>query len=358
MITEGRRFAAWLEVLRFCANAFSYIEDFRRLPVEIQMCLIWAHGDRLFRILSNIGVDEEWIRINFGSWSTRSSAEIAFADDAFTKDIVYPRRLSALGFALASVSYASEDGVLLDDKLKNEISKFIGSNPSRLLLIMRDLRFTPDALGSILRHDGRASWLSVFTSALQNEISPTELRPQLVTAIENIRSGQADFSEWVFVRGILFDDPVPGELMASLCEALLATNLVFLHRRNPDAAIIAAIVSAQHAGRLGKDVLDHVRGQLIALAQTISKLNEEHSEDIERAREALISAVFYLYSLTNPDESGSRFEEIARLLEELTQYWPAFLEKSRSFIERLVEGLPNKDSRWLWKLQIKLRALQ
>jgi hypothetical protein len=258
----------------------------------------------------------------------------------------------------ASVSYASEDGALLDDALKNAISLFIESDRLRLFVIMRDLSLTPDALGSILRYDGRASWLSVFTSALQNEISPSELRSHLVSAIEGIRSGQAELAEWVFVRGTLSDDPVPDELTASLREALLATNFVFLHEKNPHAAILAAIVSTQHAGRLGKDVVDHVRGQLVALVQTMAKEKKESSENIEHARETLVSATFYLYSLIDLDGTGRRIEEIARLLEELAHYWPAFLENSHSFIERLVEGLPNKDSRWLWKLQIKLRTLR
>src|SRR5262245_10630043 len=44
---------AWREVLRVCANELAHVEAFRRLPAEVRLALVWAHGDRVFRILAN-----------------------------------------------------------------------------------------------------------------------------------------------------------------------------------------------------------------------------------------------------------------------------------------------------------------
>jgi hypothetical protein len=55
-------------------------------------------------------------------------------------------------------------------------------------------------------------------------------------------------------------------------KAILATDLIALYHHDPHAAILATMSTAQHASRLGADVLDHIRGQLIALASAMNKI--------------------------------------------------------------------------------------
>jgi hypothetical protein len=73
-------------------------------------------------------------------------------------------------------------------------------------------------------------------------------------------------------------------------------------------------------------------------------------------QDALLSATLYLYSQGDSNEER-RLSEVAKLADDLVQQWPSLLDKCQGLVNRLVEGLPNKDSRWFWQLQVKLRAL-
>ena len=65
-----------------------------------------------------LGVEVPWIREHFEHGSYRLPSEIAFADDTYSMDVTYPRRIEPSGFALAAVAYASLDNSsLLDDPL-------------------------------------------------------------------------------------------------------------------------------------------------------------------------------------------------------------------------------------------------
>lgn len=352
----GSRFGAWLKVLCVFANDLCYVEAFRQMPVSIRLCVVWSHADRLFRILANASADIDWIRDDFGNWSARLPAEVGFAEEAYTTDVAHPRQISGLKFALAGCAYVSEQGSLLDEDLRKIISEFVEAQPAHIVEIMRDLSLNPDALESILRHDGHAAWLSVFTPGLQERLSLATLRPQIVAAIDAIRSGQADLAEWFALNAIVHEAPFPGDLVPALREALLRTDLALLHRKNSHAGLLAAIVSAQHAGRLDHDVIDHMRAQLVALAKTWSQDLSRPASEVEHAGGVLLSAAFYLFSRAETDGSVRRYACVAQLLDEMVKQWPTLLDRSQLLVDRLIEGLPNADARWLWQLQVKLRA--
>jgi hypothetical protein len=93
--SRRNRFRAWVAVLRFCANDFSYIEDFRRLSVQMRLSVAWAHGDRLFRILANLGIDNEWIRDHFENSSAKALKGLTQASQDNLKRGFYIFRLEA-----------------------------------------------------------------------------------------------------------------------------------------------------------------------------------------------------------------------------------------------------------------------
>jgi hypothetical protein len=346
--SRGNRFRAWVAVLRFCANDFSYIEDFRRLSVQMRLSVAWAHGDRLFRILANLGIDNEWIRDHFENSSAKLATEIAFADDAYTTDVAHPNRLSSLSFALSSISYASQFGHFLNDDLKEEFSRDIENRADGFLALAYDVSLAPDSMTSYFMRNQRPTWLSVLTPALQESLSPAELRSQVTAALTGISEGQQEL--FGVLQVIVRDHPVPPDLAPSLAQALLAADFANLQKTNPQSAYITAAFAARHAGRLDPAVLEHVRAQLIILARAQNSTGDDNDNTFASM---LFSAVFNLYG---DSERDSRFAEISRLIEELVAVWPAAASPCRQLVERLITHLPNRDSRWLWPLKIKLCA--
>ena len=356
--SESIRSAAWLEVLRVCANEFSYAEAFRRLPVDIRLCITWAHADRVYRILTNTGVDAGWTEKHFDTWSSRLPSELAFADDGYATDLASPRRVVPLHITLAGCGYVFGDGELLNESFRAIVSQFVQNDPTRCLTVMRDLTLSPNVLNCILCRDGRSEWLSVLTDELRQQVHPEVLRAQVAAAANAIRSQTAGRTEWGLMHAVVADDPVPSDLLECLQEGLLMLDLSALHEKDRTAALLAATWSAKHASVFGSDAVSHVRSQLISLAtvrnQECLKLGPANVD--REAQTTLLSAAFYLYGRLEPREGSGRFKEIAELLDSLVDCWPLLVDECHQLIERLVDGLPNRESRWLWRLQIKLRA--
>jgi hypothetical protein len=302
-------------------------------------------------------VEASWILEHFEHGSYRLPSEIVFADGTYSLDVAYPRRIEPSGFALAAVAYASlGNSSLLDDPLKSALCQLIENDASSLLPLMRDLQLASDALGSILRRDGYAGWLRVLTPELSARFAPEVLRAQASAAIEGIQSRSAGLSEWMAVHTILHDHPAPATLSGGLRAGILAIDLVQLRVTNAHAALIAATFASQHAGRLGQDVVTHVRQQLLSLAAAIAEERGRSPEEVESVQQVLLSAAFYLYGHPVATEGESRFFWIGGLLSDLVDRCPGLVEGCQYLVDRLVDGLPNADSRWLWRLQVQLRA--
>ena len=78
--------------------------------------------------------------------------------------------------------------------------------------------------------------------------------------------------------------------------------------------------------------------------------------DVEESGQMLLSAVMCLYCKSDSSGGGGRFAKIGELLDSVIDRWPALIEQGHRFVETLIDGLPNSESRWLWRLQVKLRA--
>jgi tetratricopeptide (TPR) repeat protein len=353
------RVEAWLEVLRLYGNDLCHVEAFRRLPTDVRLCVVWAHGDRVFRIIANAGASMEWVRDHFGHWSSRLPAEIAFTDSEYATDVSNPKRLDETAFTLSGVAYAFGFGADLTDQLISIVSQFVESDPSKLIAVMRDFGLAPDALGSISRYEGQTAALLALSPDLRERFAPATLMPQVVAAIDRIQSGEAELTEWGVLNAVVHDYALPEDVAPRLRDAILRVDFVRLHKGSSAAALLAAIFAAQHAGRLGVDVARHIRSQLLALVGAWREMPSASAKEVEQAANVLISAAFYLVDRSEGDsQEGNRFGAIAQLLDEMVQSWPALVERCQFLIDKLVDGLPNADSRWLWQFQVKLRAMR
>jgi tetratricopeptide (TPR) repeat protein len=342
---------AWREVLRVCASELGHVEAFRQLPVDVRLCLVWAHGDRIFRILANANANEEWIRDKFGGWSSRLPAEIAFADAAYLAEASHPQHVDLLSFALAAIAYVlGENNV--DDALRVEVSRFIESEPARLLALLQQPGLRTDSLESILCTRALPARLALLTPPLAERVGPTTLMSQVAAALDATASGQTK-EPWLVLRAILNDQEVPSEFIDRVRLALSSMNLTAIYRQEKGIAIIAAVFASQQAPYLGGDVVSRVREQLIALTREVGA--EAAAE--EHVVQALLSCPIYIYSRADTDQ-GSRFAHIAQLFEEMAALWPRLMDRMQYLVDRLVEGLPNHHARSLWALQVKLRALR
>lgn len=343
---------AWREVLRECANEWAHVEAFRRLPADVRLAVVWAHGDRIYRILVNGHASEEWVRDEFGRWSDRLPAQVAFADAAYLDEACHPKNIDLLPFALDAASYAF-GSTRADATFCSEVSAWIEADPVRLLALLQQAGLRPDSLDSVLGPSAAPPRLRLLTTDLGDRVKPETLFAQVEAALAVIPSGESR-QAWVVLRAVINDQVLPDALVDGVRAALSSLDLAALSRDDAQVATTAAVFAAQHAARIGPDCVDLVGAELVRLA---SELGQAAVRD-ERVLQSLLSCPFYLFEEAAPAEAGSRFKRIADLLEEFIHVCPAIRDRAQYLLDRLVEGLPNEHARLLWALQVKLRALR
>jgi len=346
---DGTRAKAWLAILRFYSNEMPFSAEFQQASIEHRLCAVWLHSDRIFRTLANAGVDEVWISDHFKRSENRLPEEIVFADRAYSADIAHPRRVTWTGLLLAGIAYALQ-GSALDSSLQEEISQYLAADIRRMMELMRDTSLGTDATTSFLRFEGAAAWLSVLNTEDSENLSPRALRSLVSQALDRVADG--DQQQIAVAHAVIFDQQVPDELAPSLQRAILSLDLVSLKATNPQAAPLAAVFAAQHAGRIGEEIVAHVRSQLVLLAAAWAGDLDENSP---KNSIFLLSAAYYLYADL---EEKERFPAVVKLIEEMVDKWPKSAEGFLEAVDRLAEGLSNSESRLFWPLQVKLRAIR
>jgi hypothetical protein len=156
---------------------------------------------------------------------------------------------------------------------------------------------------------------------------------------------------WLALQAVIGDLPVPTELSEDIRQALLRADFLKLYETNPKIGIIAIAFAAQHAGHFNREVVDQTRAWLLEFA---SAFHLKRFDADERIKGQFLSAAFYLYSR---GASSDRYREIAGLLSETIQRWSEIAPYAKRMVDRLVDEIPNSDSRHFWKLQVELRAL-
>jgi len=136
-----------------------------------------------------------------------------------------------------------------------------------------------------------------------------------------------------------------------LLTPLIVTRSIGL--RSKDAGWLAAATAAKQAHRFGTDSVDHVRSQLLALSTFLAS---RQNPDMKLG-ELLLSAAFELFVRDGTLSSDERLNSTVRILEDVVMRWPALAGRCKKFVDSMVDDLPSIQSRVLWPLAVKLRAI-
>jgi hypothetical protein len=344
---------AWHEILKSVADELWYAKGFREFPNHIRLAIIWAHADRLFRIMMQAAVPPEWIRDHFNQMVLRLSPEVVGGEEIYITDVANPDRVEEWPLTLSLIAYASNNGRIIDDSMIDVLSERSISERPNILTLFTDLTLSPDAMESFLRSEGNVNWNSILAPSLLKNIVPSRDLSNLGDAVAHVGSGDEN-DGWLTLQAVIRDQSIPTELKDAIRKTLLEIDLVSLFEKNPNIATIALAFATQHAAHLGLDVIERVRKELVALAETIAQKAPPEPGEGPDLHGAIVSAAFYLYSRGGGD---NRYEMIAALLEDLVARWPGLAGHCKKMVDMLVDGLPNGESRLLWRLQVKLRAI-
>jgi hypothetical protein len=149
---------------------------------------------------------------------------------------------------------------------------------------------------------------------------------------------------------------ISSSLILSNDRSINGTFIYYRHlfEKNPSLGIVALGFATQHAAHLGVDILERVRKELLVVAGAFARNESLEPRIAADLHSAVVSAAFYLYSR---GACTNRYERVAALLEELVTTWPSVVGHCKKMVDMLVDGLPNSESRLLWRLQVKMRAI-
>jgi hypothetical protein len=341
---------AWLEVLKFFAREFWYVKGFRSLDKDVRLAIVWAHADRVFRIMARVGADLAWVKTWFSEMSWKLTPEFVSGEESYITDIANPDRLEEWPLTLALIAYASESGLYLDHEIRTDLSQRCLSESGKTTSLFRDATLCPNAMESFLRPTQDSSWAAILDPTLVSNLfafGPVSNLRDLIITIDSDNGADG----WLALQAVIGDLPVPTELSEDIRQALLRADFLKLYEKNPKIGIIAIAFAAQHAGHFNREVVDKIREWLLEFA---SAFHLRRFDADERVRGQLLSAAFYLYSRGT---SGDRYREIAGLISETIERWPEIAPYAKRMVDRLVDEIPNGDSRHFWKLQVELRRL-
>jgi len=339
---------AWLEVLKYFAKEFWYVNGFRSLEKDVRLAVVWSHADRIFRVMAQARVDLEWIKTRFSGMSWKLTPEFVSGEESYVTDIANPDRLQEWPLTLALIAYSSENGLHLEPGRKAALSQRSLQEPGKMTPLLRDPSLSPNAMGSMLCPVPN-DWSGILEQQVVANISAFHSTSNLRALI-----GAGGFEDgndvWLALLAVVGDLPVPIELSEDVREALLRADFLKLYERDAKIGMLAIAFAAQHAAHFGKEAIEKVGGWLLQLAEAFHRRGESEEE----VKGQLLSAAFSLYSR---EINVDRYRQLAKVTAQIIQRWPGIASYAKIMVDRMVEEIPNGDSRHLWSLQVELRRL-
>lgn len=341
---------AMLQMLTAIERELSSHEPFPSYDNETRLVTIWSHVSRLQRIFVARHVDLNWVENNFGNDWNRLPAELFGDQSEFWRDVSHPSRVEPSRLLAALVYYATVDGTRLQSDVQEQLMRAVGITSGQFVDLLFDASHEPDSMGSILSES--SGWLSALDDdtrslclAARHPDTPKQIAEQLVKG--------GDPMLWAHLQTVVKTGKIPADAKEDMRALLLASDLGALYNTSPQIASLALSFAASHAGELGQDIVDKVRRTLLELASESTAQPE--SSRASRKEEMMLSAALYLYR--DMASAESPFRLIGELWLELAKISRVCADLSRGMVDRLIEALPNADSRHLWRLQVYIRSV-
>ena len=341
-------FDAWVAALRWVQEQFGFNEHMRALPADIRLALVWAHADRLFRILMAKGLPPEWIEEAFDRKQYPVAPELIFPDASSPDDVASPQRLRAEVFALAGLaSIACDEGVrsTLRNLVQTTLEAVSGDNQAKWFYpLVTDTSGATNILGSWLNNT--AERVALLPSEVGAMILPDALATTVREASAGIAAQTDERLNWLRLLAVCGEFPLPDAAKDALEDTLLGLNIADYVVQDPWIAVAALRLVSQHAKEWSATIRGRLQTQCVDLARQV--MNISSNDEVRAALSASIldAAISCVWWNADMEE---RAIALATMLERLADAEPAVFEGAGLLISQLCHVLPVRESRHLWR---------
>ena len=221
-------------LLRWTEYAFQRDADWRGLPAESKLALVWAHADRICGIMEHAGVDNYQAAIAFFD-ENRPPLGIdltTVTDDAYEKDCAAPKGMSGAAIVYHSLGYIFGRTFSISELTELQRSTVIE-------LLSQPLDGSPfPKLGLLSRSAQFSNGLGAFLQERRDELFSPERAPEFVranesaVALEKLEASVTDFRAWLWL--VVFGQPELSGTQRSRLDAIYQNVSLAALSRGPE----------------------------------------------------------------------------------------------------------------------------
>ena len=367
----GAEFEAFRRLLCWVDITFSQWQGSSTAPTHLKLAFVWSHASRLYSVFRIHKIPFDWIPDELRPAHLEVAATILAAENDYSRDIVYPFRLSRASFLLAAFQYGIGDAndTFVDEALRNRVvgATFfaIEDNIYPEIDLLYDTTNLVDNLHSFLGKNNKE-----YTSLLGKEmgaiLQSENIETELMKVMTNLKSNALSAQEWSFLDVILSDLSPSPAILETFTDLIGRVNFKDLFVADLETGVIAMQTAARRTFYLQPEAVHiHMENQLLEIASFLS--NRWEQPDLTGTPPSAWngwsndSLSIYLpnwaYYLARNTEGGEeRANKFAELLGELVNRWPLLIEKCADISRTLAMTLPFSLAIPFWGLLIRLRA--
>lgn len=344
---------AWLATVRWTQEQFGFDAEMRQLPPDIHLMLVWAHSDRLFRVLMAKGLQPDWIRAAFEGKEYGVAPSLVFDRVDFSADVAAPEHLRAETMAMAGLGLLESEDPSFATMLAGVLDRWIGATASEgrerwVYPLFADRRQATNLMGTwlSLRPEG------ILPEDLRSLLAPTTLDDVVDQACSAILQGNDERLNWLKLLAAYGEFPPAPVQRQAIERAVTEVDLGNYLVTDPWCAVAAVRLIGQHARHWNEGVRAAMRAKLFDIAANCDGVEV----DAETRRALHHSLLDSLVSCAWWQASGeARAVALAQVLERLAEVAPAVFEGAGVLVVRLCDALPVREARHLWRVRDLLR---
>lgn len=245
---------------------------------ETRMAMVWAHTDKLFRILVSAGSNPEWMIQTFGAGQGRFINELFHHDQHAWHDVAHPRRQHPLRFLIAGLCYglAQPTGAIIDDRIREQLIVHVFSISGDTLLpavaLFADPSRNPNVLHTFLGYAPAEQIEQLLDAEAAVVFSSNAIRAFTEANLDLLQSSPDNLTAWAHLNISLAGQRPAENLHDRILALFHQIDLVALYRTNPEIGASALQTVARHAFVLGDtDTGRHLADQIVPVAQILAE---------------------------------------------------------------------------------------
>lgn len=336
---------------------------------ETRMAMVWAHTDKLFRILVSAGSNPEWMIQTFGAGQGRFINELLHHDQQVWHDVAHPRRQHPLRFLIAGLCYglAQSSGAIIDHRIQERLIECvfptIDDTPIPAMALFADSSREPNVIYTFLGYAPAEQIEQLLGTEAAEVFSSSAIRMFTESNLDLLLSSPDNVTAWTLLNVILTGQQPAEDIRDRILELFRHLDLVKIYRANPETGTIALRTVARQVFVLeDTDTGKRLADQMVQVARILAESQargtlpfvDGESEPAHNYVNQLLEACIYLVIATYPDQE--RTPAYSAMLRQIVDANPLAATLCRPFIERLCCDLPIVEAQLFWSLLMRLRA--